>query len=237
MSDAGDPPDDSEPTPERQAQLKAAYERNQHGPGNFYQRVFAIRTRGELDWLMREQGWSGDIDDRRSSRVQLSGVSFQRANLRAAHLYMAVLQDASFLGADLSGAILIGAHLLDTNFTDANLAGAHLVGAYLTHANLRGASLRGANLMHADLSSAGLRDADLSGANLFGADLTHTDLSGANLCGADVRTHRIDDQTKLTGIRVDDATRLGRGMHSHSTPRRMSKQPLNHKSLRKTQLD
>lgn len=218
MSDAGEHPDDGEPTPERQAQLKAAFERNQHGPGNFYQRVFAIRTRGELYWLMRDQGWSGEIDDRRTSRVQLSGVSFQRANLQDAHLYMAVLEDSSFHGADLSGAILIGAALLDTIFTGANLAGAHLVGAYLTHANLRGANLRGANLRHADLSSASLRDADLSGADLFGVDLTHADLSGANLCGADVRTYRIDDQTKLTGIRVDDATRLGRGMRqSHDT--------------------
>jgi uncharacterized protein YjbI with pentapeptide repeats len=207
MSDVEEQPDDSEPTPERQAQLKAAYERNQHGPGNFYQRVFAIRTRGELDWLMRDQGWSGDIDDRRASRVQLSGVSFQRANLHDAHLYMAVLQDASFLGADLSGAILIGAHLLDTNFTGANLAGAHLVGAYLTHANLHGASLRGANLRHADLSFARLRDADLSGADLFGVDLTHADLSGAHLQGVDLRSRRFDEQTNLNGILVDGETR------------------------------
>jgi uncharacterized protein YjbI with pentapeptide repeats len=156
MSDVEEQPDDREPTPERQAQLKTAYARNQHGPGNFYQRVFTIRTRGELYWLMRDQGWSGDIDDRRTSRGQLSGVSFQRASLRAAHLYVAVLQDSSFLEADLHGAILIGAHLLDTNFTRANLEGAHLVGAYLTHANLRSANLRGASLVKADLSSAGL---------------------------------------------------------------------------------
>jgi hypothetical protein len=119
MTDIAKQPDGSVPTPERQAQLKAAYARNQHGPGNFYQREFAIRTQGELYWFMRDQGWSGDIDDRRTSRVQLSGVSFQRANIRAAHLYMAVLQDSSFLAADLHGAILIGAHLLDTNFTRA----------------------------------------------------------------------------------------------------------------------
>lgn len=212
MADAEDHPDDSEPTPERQAQLRAAYERNRHGPGTFYERVFAIRTRGELSWLMREQGWSGDVDDRHASRVLLGGVSFQRANLRDAHLYMAVLQDSSFRDADLSGAILIGAALLDTNFSGANLAGAHLVGTYLADANLRGANLHGANLTYADLRHAQLSDADLSGATLFGADLTHTDLSGANLRGADVRTHRFDDQTKLDGILVDDATRLGRGM-------------------------
>lgn len=212
MGATSEQPDDSEPTPERQEQLMVAFERNRHGPGNFEQRVFAIRTRGELYWLMRAQGWSGEVDDRRASRVHLVGVSFFRTTLREVHLYLAGLMDSSFLEADLRGAVLIGADLQDTNFTRANLEGAHLVGAYLTHANLRSANLRGASLVHADLSHARLSDADLSGADLFGADLTHADLSGANLHGADVRTRRFDEQTKLHGILVDGATHLDYAM-------------------------
>jgi uncharacterized protein YjbI with pentapeptide repeats len=225
-------PDDSEPTLERQAELKAAYERNMHGLGHFGERVLVVRTRGELLWLMHERGWSGEVDDQpkaqvdsassvtpglcsasvRKGRALLMGVRFRRTNLRGVHLYMAGLLDASFEEADLSGAILIGADLQDTAFMDANLEGAHLAGAYLTHANLRGANLRCANLVHADLSYAGLCSANLRGADLFGADLTHTHLTGTDVRGADLRTSRFDEHTKFDNMITDAQTRLAWGM-------------------------
>ena len=70
----------------------------------------------------------------------------ERADLRGANLYGAILR-----GADLHGA---------------NLRGANLYGAIL-----RGANLRGANLYEANLRGANLRGADLCGANLRGANL------------------------------------------------------------------
>jgi len=206
-----EPPDDSEPTPERQAELMAWCERSRPGTS----RRLGIHTRGELLWLMRAQGWSGEVDEPRHSRVRLIGASFYRANLRGVHLYLAGLMDSTFLEADLSGAILIGADLLDTSFNGATLEGAHLAGAYLTHATLCDANLRGANLVHADLSRALLRGADLSGADLFGADLTGADLSGADLRGADLRTRprRFDERTKFSNVVADATTRWTWGMH------------------------
>ncbi len=123
-------PDDTVPSEERQAELRAGCEANQNA-SEYRRRVFPIRTRGELLWLIREQGWSGEVDDQRQHRAQLCAVNFSRANLQGVHLYMASLQDSYFRETDLSGAILIGAHLLDVSLEDANLRGAHLAGAYL----------------------------------------------------------------------------------------------------------
>lgn len=201
-------PDDSVPTQERQAALHTAYQRNISGPGTFRERVFHIRTRGELRWLMQEQGWSGAIDDGRSARVFLTGVNFSYGDFRGMHLYLACFLDSWFPHADLRDAVLIGADLQDTSFERTNLAGAHLVGAYLTHARIRRANLQCANLQHTDLSHANLSGADLRGAKLFGANLTHTNLSGADLRGADIRTEHYNEQTQINGIRVDATTSM-----------------------------
>lgn len=230
-------PDDSEPTTERQAELTVAYARNRQGIRNRQQHVFAIRTRGELYWLMREQDWSGEVDNRHEARVRLAGVSFNRANLRGMHLYMAGLADSLFVEADLGGAVLIGADLLDTSFLRANLVGAHLAAAYLPHASLRGAKLQDANLVHAHLSHASLCGADLRGADLFGADLTGADLSGANLCSANLRATRFSAQTKLYNIIVDAKTQLAWGMRLSQEKASGDSEPLLPPSALKIQLD
>src|SRR5690349_17572279 len=51
-------PDDSKPTPERQTELRAAYEKNVASGKPPYAGV-NIRTRGEVNWLVRERGWNG----------------------------------------------------------------------------------------------------------------------------------------------------------------------------------
>ena len=157
-------PIDDEPTPERQDALRAGYARNRDIKRRFHDRVFAIRTRGELHWLMREMGWSGEIgDDWQERKVLLMGVDFKGIDLRGVHLYMAALADSSFNGANLRGAVLIGADLMSTNFSGAKLARAHLTGAYLPDAVIVSAELHGANLQHAVLAGANLRGADLRG--------------------------------------------------------------------------
>src|SRR5215467_13396360 len=50
-------PDDSEPSPERQAELRAAYEANMAAGKAPYEGV-EIRTLGELLWVIRERRWS-----------------------------------------------------------------------------------------------------------------------------------------------------------------------------------
>ncbi|GAA3464367.1 pentapeptide repeat-containing protein [Saccharothrix longispora] len=99
----------------------------------------------------------------------------------------------------LNGANLVGLNLSNANLSGANLNGATLVRTYLSNPNLGngnlgdvnpaarfGESLRGADLVYAELRSANLRDVDLSGADLRNADLTDANLNGAHLTGADL---------------------------------------------------
>ena len=123
-------PDDSEPTPERQAELRAAYEKDVAEGKASYEGV-AIRTRGELLWVMRERGWSGWVHD--------LAAGYKPANLSGAHLN----------NANLSGANLIRANLRGAHLEWANLRGADLTGAELDGANLDGADLDGADLTDA----------------------------------------------------------------------------------------
>jgi serine/threonine protein kinase, bacterial len=90
----------------------------------------------------------------RLSRVDLTGATFHRANLKSAHLQ--------------------GSCLVQTDFGRANLG----------HANLRDTSLIKAYLSNADLEEADLRGADLRSAYLLNANLRGTNLCGANLTGA-----------------------------------------------------
>ena len=78
--------------------------------------------------------------------IETNGKQGERANLKGAFLYDAILCDANLTGANLTGA-----NLYRANFAGANLSGAILRGANLTDANLSGAILRGANLSGAIL--------------------------------------------------------------------------------------
>ena len=89
---------------------------------------------------------------------QGSQINLQGADLRAANLSHAKLDDADLRDADLRGAILY-----QTDFIQADLRGADLEGAFLFETELTGADLRGANLKHANLEYQDLSDADLTG--------------------------------------------------------------------------
>lgn len=184
-----DKPDTSEPTPERQAELRAAYEANVAAGKPPYQGV-PIRMQGELTWVLRERNWSGDPD--------LPDVK-QRPDLRG----------ASLVDADLSGTSLFSAVLSDADLTSANLNGADLISAILSGAVIEDATLSGTSLRGADLSGASLTNADLSGADLRIATLSGTSLVGADLSGANLTSARMDGSTTLNGVTLDGKTQLG----------------------------
>jgi uncharacterized protein YjbI with pentapeptide repeats len=161
-------PDDAEPAAERQAELRAAYERNASQGRAPYARV-AIRTRGELRWIMRERNWSGTDDELRTGATTT-------ADLRA---------------ADLRGAHLEEIRLIWANLTEALLDGTHLDGALL----------RGVNF-----TAAHLDDATLAGASLRRAIFSATDLHRTDLCAADLHGARLDALTILRDVKVDAST-------------------------------
>jgi hypothetical protein len=136
--------DTNDPTPERQAELRAAYEANVAADKPPYEKV-QIRTLGEVTWILRERNWSVDF-------VLTNGT--WRADLRGTVLYHANLSGSNLNHADLSG----------SNLNHANLSGADLSGANLSGADLSYANLSGADLSRASLSGAYLRDARMDAA-------------------------------------------------------------------------
>lgn len=190
-------PDDSEPRPERQAQLQAAYEANLARGRAPYQDV-RIQTRGELQWVMSERRWAGELfPDRWPDGTMHTGYS--HANLSGVYLGEAILKDIHLRAANLSHADLANCDLRGALFDHANLSGAQLYGSKLAGANFLLANLAGANLIAADLSDGGV----LSSADLTGADLTIADLRGAFLSGA-----RMDARTNLKDVHLDSKTYL-----------------------------
>ncbi len=215
MSDeqANQQPDTRDPSPERQAELEAAYEHQKDSDAP-YQGV-EIRTLGELRWILRERNWSGkyplpdgmkrpnlsrarlvsavlpeaDLWDANLSEADLVFADLHNATLRGANLREANLGSANLAGADLQGGNLQGASLMSTNLHRADLSGANLTGATcdgadLTDAFLLHANLTGTQLGHANLSNAGLYDADLTDALLGSTNLSDADLLEVNLSGA-----------------------------------------------------
>lgn len=133
----------------------------------------------------------------------LSGCSFIRANLVAAHL-----EGAFLISAHLEGANLMVAHLENAVLMNAHLEGAYMFAAHLEGAILGDAHLEGADLVGAHLIDAFLGDAHLEGANLVGAHLEGAYLVGAHLEGADLVGAHLDDKTDLTDAAYDDATQF-----------------------------
>jgi uncharacterized protein YjbI with pentapeptide repeats len=208
-----DQPDDSEPTPERKAELRAAYEANVEAGNAPYSSVY-IQTRGEVQWIVSERGWRTRNVENRQQYIDFSRASFIDANLSGADLRGAYLSDA-IIGAanladiDLGGAALNDAIIGAANLTSADLRGANLSGAIIRAPNLSGADLGGANLSGAFIRAANLGGANLRGANLSGAYIRRASLSGVNLTQA-----RMDAATLLgvpfepDSVQLDSTVRL-----------------------------
>src|SRR5262249_12440542 len=191
--------DDSAPTAARQAELRAAYEVNVEAGQPPYAGV-AIRTRGELAWVMAERGWSGEHDAYTVKYVLAPrGKSSIPADLRNANLSHTTLGDVFLRRADLSGA----------NLVFADLRGAHLADAVLMHADMGRIDLSGAELNFVDLAQAHLREAKLTGANLRYATLPGARLHRADLRAAILHGARLDVSTILSEATPDANTWLG----------------------------
>src|SRR5258708_7723636 len=141
-------PDDAEPSVERQATLCAAYEANVAAGRPPYANT-RLHTRGEVAWVLREQGWSGEYDAYTVKYVLTpKGAATQPADLRGVNLGHVCLRDIFLRRADLSGANLVfadlrGAHLADATLADAHLGRIRLRQAELHYAPLTRAHLRG----------------------------------------------------------------------------------------------
>lgn len=192
-------PDDSDPAPERQAELRAAYEANVSAGRPPYTDV-QIRSRGEVMWILRERGWSGRYGAYTVKYVlKPRGQSAEPADLRRANLGHVCLGDVYLRRADLSDANLVFADLRGAHLTDANLAHADLGRGQLGRAELNYASLAGAHLREADLAAANLQYANLAGARFHKGDLRGTVLHGAQM----------DASTILSDAAFDVGTWLG----------------------------
>src|SRR5258708_27729490 len=113
-------------------------------------------TRAEVEELLKAapQGprdqRSAELEGKRLSHIDLSGLDFSGSNLRLARLNRTDLKGARFdratlnqawlIDADLTGASLVKASLLSTQMQRAKLGGADLSGARIT-GDLSGASL------------------------------------------------------------------------------------------------
>ena len=174
-------------------------------------------------------GAPASFERARLNGLDLAGLDFGGANLRAARLNGASLAGARLdgaelgqawlLGADLEGASLRGATLFQTQLGGANLRGADLTGARLaadfTRADLTGAVLRDADfsadmrnqsmgLMRGVLSNATADGADFSGARMMRADLEFGSFRGARFTDADLSMATLGG-ADLTGADVAGA--------------------------------
>jgi uncharacterized protein YjbI with pentapeptide repeats len=195
------------PAAERQAELRAASAANIATGRTPYQRV-RIHTRGEVEWIMAEHGWSGQESEYivkyelipQGRTVEC--VNFSGAWMAEIDLSGMVLRRANLTGANLVRANLRGIDLVDSDLTGADLGYADLSGANLIWANLTGAHLREANLADARLVFATLHGAGFARCDLRGAVLTHARMNAATLLG-DIR---LDAQTRLRDIAWNGAS-------------------------------
>jgi hypothetical protein len=171
------PSDRSAPGPDRQAELRRAYETNLAAERPCCAGV-RMRSLGEALWVAQALGTPGVRD--------LSGADCSALN---------------FIETDLSGVMFLEANLVEANFAQANLAGAVFFKANLRAANLTGANLRDSVLDNADLRGVTALRADLRNASLFNADLSGANFEGATLdTDTDLRNARRDSATRLPAV-------------------------------------
>jgi hypothetical protein len=192
----------SVPSPERQAELEAAYERQKETDAPY--RGVKIRTLGELQWIMQKRRWSGEYDVRMPdglpegmTRANFAYADFRTAQLAGASLIRAQLQGADFTQGHLEGAQLNSAHLEDTTF-------------YRTHLNgMPSAVKRG----RSPSQSLGLTD--LRGAYLGSGTIFNSCIIGDRIRVADVRWNTANlSVIRWTELRI---TRLGDEVEARST--------------------
>src|SRR5579863_4480923 len=126
-----------EPTNERKRYLQE--EGKQRARGKPPYDGVKILTRGELEWVVKQENWSGAIET--LHRACLSGVDLSGVNLTGI-----VLNGVDFSRANLRGVNLRGAQLNGADFTGASAGYADLRDAQLEWAEMNRCSLEGATL-------------------------------------------------------------------------------------------
>jgi uncharacterized protein YjbI with pentapeptide repeats len=218
-------PNDTEPTPERQAELREAYERNIAADRPPYAGV-SIHTRGEVRWILHERHWSGEAQmSPEEQRPDLRQAVLSHANLSNMSFVETHFEDAKMVGADLRNGVMPTAHLEGATLTDAILDGADLTGAHLERTDAKNISLVNANLFFARFENAFLSNAHFGGANLRRAyfnegsslndtilwDDRHVSPQLADVRWGNVNLATIDwSQVRLTGDEYDARSDIDR---------------------------
>ena len=210
-----------DPSPVRQELLRAAYDENTKVGKPPYAGV-VIRTRGEVDWIMRVRGWRPnpttreqtiDLRDVRISGVVLSGIDLSFANLSGAEI-----NDSIFSDAVLTHTKLIDSRIHDTDFSRAKWTMANLSGIWMTGCTLTGTELQLSNLSSAIILNCTFTRTQMAFANLTGAGISgvkgfffrDVHLGAANLSGAELLIGFKDSTgSVLNQARMDSATMLG----------------------------
>jgi uncharacterized protein YjbI with pentapeptide repeats len=173
-------------------------------------------------------GWKLDNGYLLGPGDDFSGVDFPALAVKP-DLATWDLTGSTFDGANLTGVSLEDDTLTGAQFANANLTNTDLYGGILTAANLQGAILTGSNLTAVESGSitstpaklpanwslrdgyllgpkAGLVSAGLAGVDLTGADLNNADLYLATLAGANLTDVNFDGSGVLDGTDVTGAT-------------------------------
>lgn len=131
-----DQSDDREPSPERQAELRAAYQANKEARRAPYAGV-RIHTLGEITWITAQHGWSGQEDKYEVKYALIpAGRQVERADFQEAWLAQINLVGVRLRRANLRGANLVRANLASGDFVDADMSNADLGFADFSNANL-----------------------------------------------------------------------------------------------------
>lgn len=170
------------------------------------------------------------LDERRLSRAELEGAtfdacSFVSADLRYARLNGAIFRDCNLTATRLAGANLFGAtfercKLMGVDFHDGlTLTATSFTGCNVDYAVFRGVVLdkmmfRQCTFVEADFSLASLRQAtfeecDLSRVDLTGTTFFHTDLRGSMLSGWNVKRDALEGIVVTPGQMRDLAEEIG----------------------------
>ena len=185
--------DTSEPLLERQVELRNAHAKNVKRGKPPYADV-EFWSLGELQWVIRENRWSGEP-------LKFSGV---RVDLRHAGL-----SGINFSGVRLDRADLSGANLGMANLTGASLYDANLSGTILQQANLSGANLKAVKLSNETNLEMVIFDNHTRMVDIDwnGVKLTQVDWELMDRLGDD---YYADLRHSTQGVRLDTSARLWR---------------------------
>ena len=146
------------------------------------------------------EGDRNNVEKTKAGLINLSGYTFNGANLAGFNM-----NNVDFSGAEFEGANLSGTNLRGSDFSKATMEGVNLQGADLTDTNVYKAELMGSNLSYTNFSYANLEKT-----NLEGADLCMATLASANLDSVEL------NNAYLKKANFDRAKEIPKKIHNHA---------------------